>query len=209
MRTDSIRYLKSAGFDFKSAESPDLWSHLESHFAEPPCIGPKFMSLPAARMAELIDRGEVALLEALAAHHLRTGRLTSVAQVIEMPFVVGSDGTIPLKDADKTRLLKLIDQPGTAREHIVHILPAKADAIPATYKVTITGGIYLDGHTAGFFALHPGSHPDAETADAWLATPDEIKALARDMERKIEDITLVTRKECEAMIANTRKILGF
>jgi hypothetical protein len=100
MRVDSIRYLKEAGFDFKSAESPDLWSHLESLFAGSRRIGPKFMPLPAAPFAELIARGEDALLNALATQHIATGKLASVAEIIEMSFVVGTDGAMSLSAAD-------------------------------------------------------------------------------------------------------------
>src|ERR1700733_5193094 len=94
MRTESIQYLKSAGFDFKPADSPDMWLHLESHFAEPSRVGPKFMPLPAGLIADLINQGEDALLDALAACHLKTGKLAPVSHVLEMPFVVGTDGTI-------------------------------------------------------------------------------------------------------------------
>jgi hypothetical protein len=144
MRAESIHYLKKAGFDFKPAESPDMWSHLESHFAGPSRIGPKFMSLPAGLVAELINRGEDALLDALAACHLKTGKLAPVSHVLEMPFVVGTDGTVSVTAADRKRMLVLVDQPGTAKERIVHLLPAKADAIPGTRQVTVTGGLYPD-----------------------------------------------------------------
>jgi hypothetical protein len=61
------------------------------------------------------------------------------------------------------------------------------------------------------YALHPGSGAKDRKfggACAWLATPDDIKALARDMERRADDIASVTREECEAMLAKVKALLG-
>ena len=211
MRAESIRYLKIAGFDFKPAESPDLWSHLESQFVDPQRIGPKFMPLPHDMITTLIARGEDVLLESLMIRHRTTGKLSPVSEVLEMPFVVGTDGLVTVTEADRAKLLDMIDQPGTPRERIIHLLPTTLGAIPDTRKVTVTGGLYADGHTAGFYSMRPGNQADTphlEKTSAWLATPDEIKDLAHEMERKLEDISVISRHKCEAMIAKARKALN-
>jgi len=211
--TESVRYLEQAGFHYKPAESPDLWGFLEGHFAGPQSIGPKFTPMPASFVAELINLGEEALLEAMVLHHKQTGTPGLVARVIDMPYVIGTAASIPLAEADASRLLRLIDQPGTAREHIIHVVPATADEIPSTSHMTAIGGVYSDGRTAGYFDLLPGerleasAHGKMEGALAYYATPAEIAGLAREMEARAEDISVITRGECDAMIAKAKKIL--
>ncbi|MGE3624440.1 MAG: hypothetical protein AB7H77_11300, partial [Bdellovibrionales bacterium] len=94
LHSESIRYLEQAGFHYKPAESPDLWSHLESHFSGRQRVGPKFTPLPATTVAELISMGEEALLDALVSHHKKTGNPGRVARVIELPYVVGTAAAI-------------------------------------------------------------------------------------------------------------------
>jgi len=214
LRADSVRYLEQAGFDYKPAESPDLWSHLESHFAGRQSIGPKFAPMPASNVAELIAMGEGALLEAMIAHHRQTGTLARVARVIELPYIVGTGAVIPLSRADARRVLRLIKDAGTPYERLIHVMPAEADEIPCTSCMTVTGGLYPDGHTAGYYDLMPGDHPEdsapalgADESCACLATRNEIADLAREMELKLDDIAIVTREECEEMIEKVRKTL--
>ncbi len=209
--SESIRYLEGVGIHYKPAESPDLWTHLESHFAGPHPIGPKFSHLPASRIADMIGKGEEALLAAMVEQHRRTGRIGHVTRSIDMPYVVGTAGTVSLATADKARVLTLVEQPGSVNERLVHVMPVAVDDIPSTHQVTITGGTYPDGHTAGYYDLQPG-HPPAGSKDkdacVYLATEDEIIGLAREMEEKIEDIVVVTRKECDALLKKVKKALG-
>jgi hypothetical protein len=211
MRADSIRYLNDAGFDFKPAESPDLWTHLESHFSGARRIGSKFNPLPASAVAELIAKGEEALLDALVLEHQRTGTLASVTQVVDMPYIVGIDGDISLSHAKAAETFDLIEQPGTIAERLIHVLPAGKDSIPPTCQATVRGGLYPDGRTVGFYALSPGNHADEDRIAAadhvYLATPEDIAALAKDMETNAEEIVLVTRQECDAMIARVKRLL--
>ena len=208
LHSESIRYLEQAGFHYKPAESPDLWGFLESHFAGPRSIGPKFVPMPTSFIAELIAMGEEALLEAMVAHHRKTGTPGRVARVIDLPYVVGTMAAIPLAAADIKRLVRLVSQPGTPHERLIHVVPSAADDIPTTSRMTATGGVYADGHTAGYFDLCPGEHisgdgPEAKGAEdsfAYLATPDEITALAREMEARLDDIAIVSAKEGRAMI---------
>jgi len=211
--SESVRYLEKAGFHYKPAESPDLWGFLESHFAGPQGIGSKFSPMPASFVAELINMGEEALLEAMVQHHKRTGSPGRVARVIDLSYVVGTAASIPLNQADKRHVLRLVDLPGTPRERIIHVIPSKADDIPSTCHMTAIGGVYADGRTAGYFDLLPGERLEESVHDgkpsdtAFYATHDEIAALARDMQVRAEDISVITRKECDEMIAKARKIL--
>jgi hypothetical protein len=210
LRADAVRYLEQAGFHYKPAESPDLWSYLESHFASPQSVGLKFNHLPGSFVAELIAMGEEALLDAMVALHQRTGALGRVERVIELPYVVGTGAAIRLTAAEAQRALRLVIEPGTPQERIVHVMPVEADAIPCTTRMTATGGLYPDGHTAGYYDLRPGEIADksGEGVFAWFATPDEIACLAREMEAKIEDITVVSRAEAEEMVNKVEEILG-
>jgi len=207
--SDSVQYLERAGFHFKPAESPDLWTHLESRFGGAGIVGPKFAPMSASFVAELIGQGEDVLLEALVEMHRRSGALGRVVQVIDLPYVVGTGAAIPLAKADPARVLRLIDQPGTPKERIVHVVPASADDIPVTTRMTATGGLYPDGHTAGYFDLRPGGPEtgDDESAVAWLATRDEIAALLSEMEANLDDVTIRSRKETEDMIAKAGRLL--
>jgi len=210
--SDAVHYLEHAGFHYKPAESPDLWTFLESHFAGPRPVGSKFTAMPSAFVAELIGLGEEALLEAMVAHHRKTGSLGRFTRVIDLPYIVGTDAAVPLAEADSAQVLRLIEQPGTPAERIVRLVPTAADDIPCTSHMTVTGGLYADGHTAGYYDLRPGEH--CENGDtlpagfAFLATEAEISSLAREMEAKIEDITLVTRRECEEMLGKVKRMLG-
>jgi len=213
-RADCVSYLEHAGFHYKPAESPDLWSHLESHFGGRQAVGPKFTPMPSVFMTELIAMGEEALLEAMVAHHRQTGALGRVARVIDLPYIVGTGAAVPLARADKRRVLHLVADPGTLYERLVHVIPVEADEIPTTSRVTVTGGLYPDGHTAGYYDLTPGDQTadvdaasDEEEARAWLATRDEIATLAREMELGIDDIVTITRRECEVMVERAKKTL--
>jgi len=213
LHSESIQYLEKAGFHYKPAESPDLWSHLEAHFAGPKPIGPKFSTMPANFIAELIMLGEEALLEALVTHHRQTGSPGKVARVIELPYVVGTQGAVHLSGIDPNRVMHLVENPGTSQERVIHVVAASADDIPCTSQMTVTGGVYADGHTAGYFDLCPGDHANGEDGSkdmalAYLATPDEIAVHLREMEMKAEDIAVITRRECDDMIAKAKKIMG-
>ena len=68
MPQNSIQYLEKNGFKVQVADaSPVIMTHLESYFLEPNRIGPKLLALPQDVMAELIARGEKALLDVLEA----------------------------------------------------------------------------------------------------------------------------------------------
>ena len=210
MSRASIDYLKQAGFDYKTASTPLIWTHLENQVAESNHIGGKFNPIPATAITAMIEAGEEALLSAMVEHHRRTGSLEQVQQVIDMPFVVGTVGVIPQEGVDEARLLRLVDHAGTARERIIHILPVDEDTIPCTRQVTVTGGTYADGHSVGYFGLKPG---DGELGKrfggrcAYLATLPEIRHLARDMELKADDIVTATRRDCDAMLAKVHALL--
>jgi hypothetical protein len=206
MRADAIRYLNEAGFNFKSVESPDLWTHLESHFYGKQRVDSRFEHLPATAIADIIMKGEDVLLEALMQEHKATGRLAPVARVLDMPFVVGRTSAIRASQAKSDEVLMLIEQPGTAAERVIRLLPVGIDKIPTTHHATVTGGLYADGHTVGFFDVNPGDNV-AEISSVYLATPDEILSLVREMEANAEDVTLVTQAECSAMIKRAMKAL--
>ena len=208
MRAAPIDYLKKHGFDFKSAESPDIYTHLESTFANPGHTGSKFSALSQDLITMLINRGEEALLSELMERHRKTGKLATVKQVIEMPFVVGTDSLVELKDDDKKHVIELIDQPGTRNERVIQVLPAQADAIPVTHHITVTGGLYADGHTTGFFSLQAGRASRDGKKAAMLLTADDIRSLLHEMEARIEDIGLISEHEARAMIAKARKALN-
>jgi hypothetical protein len=84
--------------------------------------------------------------------------------------------------------------------------------MPCTRTITVSGGLYADGHTAGLLALAPGDHRDGRATDsdhvAYLALPQEIRGLARAMDERAEDITAVTHADVQAMLARVREILG-
>jgi hypothetical protein len=206
MHSESIHYLEAAGFHYKPCESPEIWTHLESHFIRPAPIGSRFVHFSASRMEEMIARGEDVLLDALMSGLRRTGKPGPVAETIEMPYIVGTSSTVSPAVADPARILWLVDQAGTSREHIVQVMPAEADAIPGTRHMTVTGGLYADGHTAGYYDLCPGMPVKAD-ACVYLATAEDIRALAEDMRVKAEDIVLITRRECEVLLAQVEKLL--
>ncbi len=210
MHTDSLNYLKSIGIDVKPAESPDLWNFLEEQVVRPSHIGHRFIAMPPAIVADVIVQGENALLDAMVVQHLRDGKIGEVSEVIEMPFVVGTNGSIMIAEDNHSDMLDLIEQPGTHQEHIIHVLLTEAEAIPSTHRVTVKGGLYVDGHTAGYYDLYPGDadDPAAQAKQARLATSYEIKTLALDMEENIDGIAIVTQRECEAMIARVKELLG-
>jgi hypothetical protein len=211
MHTDFIRYLATAGVHYKPAESPDLWAHVEECFADHGQIGPRFNPIPHSSIAELIAKGEDGMLAAMVAHHQQTGRLDVVQHVLDLPYIIGTEGKMPLKDADAARLLRLVNRPGTAQEHLISVLAVEADAIPCTNRMTITGGLYADGHTAGLYGVHPGNVvEDAFATDAYalLATAEDILALSHEMEMHMDDIACATRKECDAMLKRVKKLLG-
>ena len=206
----SIDYLKQFGFDYKSAATPLIWTHLENQVSESNRIGAKFNSIPSSAIAGMIEAGEAALLAALESQHRRTGKLDQVSQVIDMPFVVGTVGVIPQEGVDEDKLLRLIERPGTAQERVIHVLPVESDALPITRQVTVTGGTYADGHSVGVFGMMPGDGGQERRFGgrmAYLATPSELRHLARDMENKADDIVAVTRQECDAMLAKVRELL--
>jgi hypothetical protein len=208
MRQDSLNYLKNVGIDFKPAESPDLWQFLENHLTTPTGIGHRFTPMSAAIAEEVIVRSENALLDALVSQHLLRGRIEHVTQMIEMPFIVGANGAVVLPDSHDG-ILDMINHPGTAHEHLVHVIAADPEHIPTTHRVTVWGGLYTDGHTAGFYDLCPGGHiEDEDTAEnmAWLTPPRDILALALDMEENLEAIKVVGRHRTEAMIIKARQI---
>lgn len=205
MLTHSIEYLKKAGFDFKSVESPDIWPHLEGRLTTSTSrVGSKFIPMSGQMISELVSRGEDALLDAMVKHHQMTGHLDRVEQTIELPFVVGLDARVPSSN-DPT--LQLVDHPGTVHESIVHLLLSEPDHIPGTHKVTFCGGLYSNGHTAGFYNFLPGTDVN-DSAPALLATSAEIMALTREMEENADNITTLSRSECETMIEKARRILG-
>jgi hypothetical protein len=210
MRAEAIRYLTDVGFDFKSAESPDLWTHLESHFYGRQPIGARFDPLPSDAIADLIMQGEEALLDALMHQHQRTGTLSPVSHVLNMPYVVGCDRSIHKMKSSDT--LALIDQPGMATERLVHVVRTDREKIPSTHQATVKGGVYADGHTVGFFDLIPGDHSRESSVETdhpiYLATSDEIAALVKEMEVNIEDIVLATEAECKAMIARALRAIS-
>jgi hypothetical protein len=210
MSADAVHYLKAAGFQYKAAESPDLWTHLVSQMTESQGVGTKFSPASSSALAAMIAQGEAALLQALVDHHRRTGALDQIATVIDMPYIVGIEGVIPLEGADPKRLLRLVDHPGTSRERIIHVLPAEGDAIPCTKQVTVTGGLYPDQHTVGYYGLHAGGGSEKRFGGkcAYLATSEDIKELADEMEQKADDISAVTRKECNEMLARVKRLLG-
>jgi hypothetical protein len=202
---DSVSYLESVGIHYKSAESPDLWTHLESHFDGPRRVGSKFSRLPGGLIEDMIAKGEEVLLKGLVETHQRKGRVSLVSCRLALPYVVGTEAAIPWSLVDRDRVLELIEDAGMPGERRIRVVPAAADDIPSTYEVTVTGGIYGDGHTAGYYDLIPG-HADKDCV--WLATPEEIEGLLREMETKIDDIAIVTRRECEELLEKARKALG-
>jgi hypothetical protein len=211
MNHSSILYLKDAGYSYTSAESPQLWTHLENQVLESQPIGAKFNRLSMTALENLIAMGEDALVEALVAQHRRTGKLDKVHQVIDLPFVVGTFGIIPIEGTDDSKLLKLVDGSGTPKEHVIQVLPVESDVIPCTRQATVTGGAYSDGYTMGLYGLSPGDGAKERRFGgkcAYLATAQDIKILASEMELKVEDIVTVTRQECEAMLARVKALLG-
>jgi hypothetical protein len=211
MRTDSLNYLKNVGIDYKSSESPDLWSFLEDHVTRPHRIGHIFSPMSPLIIEDVIARGENALLDAMVVQHLRSGTVDEVTEVVEMPFSVGHCSSLIITNPDHEGLFRLIENPGTAHEHLTHVVAADEELIPCTHRVTVKGGIYADGHTAGYYDLYPGFADVDDTeggVQAWLATPREISALAYEMEHKLDDIRIISRRECESMILKARKRLN-
>jgi len=208
MRSEAIDYLNQAGFDFKPAESPDLWTHLESHFLDRQRIGARFNALASDAVADLIRRGEEALLTAMATQHRATGRMAAICHVLELPYIVGCDDTVGMQSARDYESFMLVDRPGSFGERLIRLLPAGAGDIPTTRQATVSGGVYADGHTVGFFDLCPGSHTqDGENDAVHLATPIEIVSLTREMESNSDQIAIATQHECAAMIAKVRTAL--
>ena len=207
-----INFLHAAGVEFRSAESPLLWSHLESRFTESTGIGSKFTALPAASVAALIAEGEAALLDDMAGMLRDTGKVGHVTHVLNLPYPVGTEAVRDAREVDAEKVITLIQAPGLPTEHRIRVMLAHADEIPCTNTLTIEGGVYPDGHTAGFLSLCPGDLPAHGRGDdaghVFLATDAEIRSLAAEMLEKAEEITTATQEECAAMVERAMKILG-
>lgn len=206
LNSDHLRYLHAAGFDYCSAESPRLWNHLESQINESNRIESRFRPLSAEAMVALIMNGEDALLDRLVAEHRRHGHIDRVSCVLNLPYSVGVDGVVSRAAVDESQLLQMVLNPGTASEQVIEVLPTAADAMPLTNQVTIEGGVYADGHTTGYFSLFPGSHKEMNDT-VYLATHAEIRRLANEMLDNADDITVVTKAECAAMVEQVMRNL--
>lgn len=207
--TALVNYLGSAGIAYQPAQTSALRSHLEGHFSESHSIGSKFSSMPDSRVAELIAEGEKILLDELAATFRKTGHIDRVTRVLDLPYVVGTDAVKPRAEVDASRLIRLVQYPGAMQERIIDVLPTPAEAIPSTHKVTVEGGLYADG-TVGYYDLYPGDATlggKEEDKLVFLATPEEIRGLIREMQASLVDITVATGPDCEAMIQRAKKSL--
>lgn len=202
--SQAIDYLKAAGFAYCPPDSPLLWDHLESRFREPTIVGPRFAALTPETMAALITEGETLLLNELVESHRRTGELQPVLRTLTLPYDVGTHAVAALDEIDPSRILTLIGDPGTARERLIRVVPVPEEAIPRTQHVTIHGGLYPDGRTAGFLDLHPGTPASATTA-VYLATPKAIRHMAALMHHRLELITSVSEAECREMLERVAK----
>ncbi len=202
-----VERLGVAGFCYKPAESPSLWSHLEERFNGGGGIGPKFLKLPERFVHDLLASGESALLRQFVEAFEKTGRIGRTMHVVKAPYLVGTRAARPISEADAPRLLKMIAAPGTWKEELITVLPVTEAEIPYTNEITFEGGVYADGKTVGYFDVHPGNAlRDGQRGEsALLATPSEIKALAEEMRRMIEEVSVVPYSECEAMAAAALK----
>ncbi len=207
-----IRYLHDAGVEFLSAESPALWTHLESRFSDSKNIGSKFAALSATFVAALIADGEAALLDQMTGMLRDTGRIGRVTRVLKMPYLIGTEAVCAADSVDATKIITLIQSPGEVGEHHIRVIMADADDIPCTSTVTVEGGLYPDGRTAGFFALYPGDLPAHGRGDdknhVFLATEEEIRRLTAEMLSRADDLTTATKAECAAMVERALKVLG-
>jgi hypothetical protein len=117
--------------------------------ADPGRIGLRYYPAPASLVANLIAKGEGALLDALVSGHSQTRKLEFVAHIIDLPSTIGTESKVLLADTDAGKILYLIDTLGTPPEHRIVVLLCEADAMPCTHQLTITGGLYVDGPTVG------------------------------------------------------------
>lgn len=204
--------LSAAGISYRSVESPALWSHLESHFSESRPIGSRFARLSPSRVNALIVEGEQVLLKDFSASLRKTGKIKRVSRVIDLPYPVGTDAVQPLTKVEKAKVLTLIVAPGIHGEKIVRVLPTAAEDIPCTNQMTVVGGLYPDGRTAGLYDIYPGNlawrEHDNDDDHVILATPGEIRELVREMEEKMDNIAAAPAAKCADMIKKARKALA-
>ena len=191
-------YFSSARLRYKPMTSPDLWTHLENLFEGPNRIGACFAPLAGDSRDELLAQCEEALMEAFVVLHQKTKRIEKVSCTLEMPFVTGTCGMALPHTCDTDDFLHLIDNAGAPHERLIRVLCTKADALPITHTVTITGDLYGDGHTFGMTTLRAGN--ETTTTAASLATREQIRRVAYDMEEQKELIRIAPRAEIETMI---------
>lgn len=204
MRTDLMGYLQTNGIDVATPDSPHILSMLQEHFDNHHFVA-HFDSLTEAERQKLIQEGHDALIEALAEQHQQTGKLEDeVARVIEMPFIVGGDPIVPRHAVDPTRMFKLMEAPGTNHERLVWLMATNEGAIPSTSKATVTGGLYADGHTAGYLHIFAASQPLSDQV-AVMATPSQIYTMAGLMQDELDQLPPEHRMKYEKMIARVHE----
>lgn len=204
-----VECLKAAGLTYRPAESPVLWTHLESRFSGERRMGSRFDPLPSSFVAEVVALGESLLLQDFATAVRAQGRVERVRRVMTMPYLVGVEALRPRGEVNASHVLPLIALPGERGETLIHVVPTAADALPVTNKVTVEGGPYADGRTVGYYNLHPGAlacEVDAQDL-VILATAEEIRALARAMREHREDVVSASPSACEAMAVRALRAL--
>ncbi len=207
-----IEFLRAAGYTYLPAESPMLWTHLESRFTESRAVGSKFGQMSSAFIEELIAEGEAILVREIVETLRRTGRVERVTRVLSRPSRIGTSAVVPRAEVDSAHILSLVSGAGTVVEKVIRVVPTQANAIPCTNEFTVEGGLYPDGRTIGFFDVHPGNLLAQGRGDdanhVYLALEEEIRQLASEMRLKAEDLTTVTGAEGEAMAERAIKALS-
>lgn len=205
----SVSYLQEQGFNFKPANDPMLWTHLEQMIGDSFAIGGKFAPVTSSRLTEMISHAESAALVDMAEQHRKSGTLGVVETVITMPFIVGTEAVVPMDSVAEDQRYSAIIKAGDAREQCVTIVPVADDAVPSTKQMTVKSGLYADGQTLGLWGVQSGGHSARRFGGqgAFLVTKRDVREIVASMTSQLDEITTVTRAEGEEMLKRLRNIL--
>lgn len=203
-------YLRAEGFLVKSIDDPQLWTHLEQTILDSHALGGKFAPTTSSRVLEMMTAADHAALIAMAEQHRHAGSLEMVEQIVTMPFVIGTEGIVPLDSVAENVRLSVVVRPGEQDEQMVTIVTVSDDAVPSTKQMTIKCGLYADGRTLGVRGIHSGGQTTRRFGGqgAYLTTRRDVHAMMAAMADHLDDIAVVTRAEGEAMLQRLRDVLG-
>ncbi len=200
-------YLRDHGFDYRTVETPRIWTHLEESFARRSGLGSRFTSLPVRKVRQIIRYGERAALHALVHAHQQGQSLSHVTISLNLPFPVGSERRVVETNSDTRTQLSLIANPGTPSERLVTVRLVSESDIPLTHSLSVNSGLFADGLSLGLHSISPGE-PLVGYDNILLVTAEDIRRALSDMRAQIDEIAVVNAETCLELISRAEKALA-